>query len=244
MRLAKCCAVGPVLLIAGCPLVQPGGTVALFFDFDAGTQNWEADVSDYGEEQEDIIDFEARIDQLPDELDTNNRGYFVTSSNRSDDLFAFLKRQVGPLQGLTPETAYTIQYTITIASKAPSGCFGIGGAPGEAVYLKAGGSSTEPEPLAPDENDFIGLSVDKGNQSTGGPAATVIGNIANGQLCDDPENAPYVSITRIGNHAEPVTTDAPGNLWLLVGTDSGYEGVTTIYFERITVVLTPVEDVE
>ena len=71
---------GLVLLVCwagGCPLGQPGGTVVLFFDFDAGTHNWEADVSDYSQEQADIIDFEARIDPLPDDLDTNER---VTSS--------------------------------------------------------------------------------------------------------------------------------------------------------------------
>lgn len=226
-------------MVAGCPFLQPGGTVTLNFDFEGGTQGWVADVSDYSEGEAEIIDFEARIDSLPDEIDANGRGYFVTSSNRSDDLFVFLKRELGPVHGLVAHQTYAVRYTVTIASNAPSGCIGAGGAPGEGVYVKVGATAVEPEPLEPDVNGYIALSVDKGTQSIGGPAATVIGDIANGEECDDPTNAQYVSIELSGEHE--VTTDENGNLWLLVGTDSAFEGITTMYYQRIRVILTPVE---
>ncbi len=235
-----------VVVTAGCPGVffEPGGPVTLTVNFDEGPQGWVAGVSDYSEAEADIIDFEARIADLPNEIDPDGRGYFVTSSNRSDDLFVFLKRQLGEAERLVPNQAYTFSYSVRIASNAPTGCFGAGGAPGESVYLKVGGSTIEPEPLEPDDTGFIALSVDKGTQSTGGPAATVIGNIANGDECDDPTNAPYVSIVRSGTHDVPVTTDENAKLWLLVGTDSAFEGITTMYYQSIVVTLTPVEETE
>jgi len=245
MRLARIGAVVLVAAIAGCPggIFPPGGQVTLTVNFSNGPQGWVADVSDYSVPEADIIDFEASIEDLPDEIGTG-RGYFVTSSNRSDDLFVFLKRQLGEADGLVPNQAYTLSYSVRIASNAPTGCIGAGGATGEGVYVKVGGSTIEPEPLEPDESDYIALSVDKGVQSQSGPAATVIGDIANGEECDDPENAPYVSIVRSGEHEEPVTTDDDAKLWLLVGTDSAFEGITTMYYQSITITLTPVEEEE
>lgn len=245
MRMAKCSGLLSLVMFAGCPLArQPGGPVMVTVDFNDGPQGWVADVSDYSVEEAEIIDFEARIDDLPEEIDPDGRGYFVTSSNRSDDLFVFLKRQLGEAERLVPNQAYTLTYSVRIASNAPSGCFGAGGAPGEGLYLKVGGASIEPEPLEPDDSNFIALSVDKGIQSTGGPAATVIGDIANGEECDDPTNAPYVSIVRTGGHDVAVTTDNDAKLWLLVGTDSAFEGITTMYYQSIQVTLTPVEDID
>lgn len=230
-----------LVAIAGCPggFFPPDGRVTLTFDFDDGPQGWVADVSDYSVPEAEIIDFDAGIEELPDEI-AAGQGYLVTSSNRSDDLFVFLKRQLGAADGLVANQAYTLSFAVRIASNAPSGCFGVGGAPGEGLYVKVGGATIEPEPLAPDENEYIALSVDKGVQSQGGPAATVIGDIANGDECDDPTNAPYVSIVRTGEHTELVPTDANANLWLLVGTDSAFEGITTMYYQSITVTLTPV----
>lgn len=242
MEIKKYPAFVSLLMFAGCPgfAPQPGGTVTLTFDFNNGFQGWVADVSDYHTPEADIIDFDSGIENLPDEIG-NARGYLVTSSNRSDDLFVFLKRQLGAVNGLLPNQEYTLTYSVRFASNAPSGCIGAGGAPGESVYLKVGGSAIQPEALDPDDAGFIALNVDKGAQSNSGPAATVIGNIANGAPCDDPTNAPFVSVLRVGTHATPVTTDENGNLWLLVGTDSGFEGVTTMYYQSITVTLTPVE---
>jgi len=69
-------------------------------------------------------------------------------------------------------------FYIELASDVPSNCVGIGGAPGESVYLKAGVSLVEPVPML--EGNDVRLNVDKGNQAGGGADASVIGNIANG----------------------------------------------------------------
>ena len=64
------------------------------------------------------------------------------------------------------------------------------------------------------------------------------GNIANGIPCDSVEPAPWVLLQRTHRHPEPVTTDQSGTLWLLIGTDSGFEGTTSLYYASIVARLT------
>ena len=228
-----------VLLIfcGGCSQTPPTDTIEITYDFTNGALGWEADVSDYSLGQEEIIEFESEIRELPEEIEGGGSGYFVSSMNRSDDLFVFLKRNIGADEGLEPNQAYRLSYVLRIASNAPSGCAGVGGAPGEGPYVKVGGSTEEPVRLPADAEGYYGLSVDKGAQSQSGPAGTVIGDVANGEECDDPDNAPYVTITVEGEHEVEVSTDENGDLWLLVGTDSAFEGLTAIYYQSIVVTL-------
>jgi hypothetical protein len=118
---------------------------------------------------------------------------------------------------------------------------GIGGAPGEGVILKLGGSPTEPVPT--EHGEDVWLSVDKGNQMQGGPAGSNAGDIANGIDCDEAiaqDPMPLGQVVREHVHDTNVTASDEGELWLLVGTDSGFEGATTIVYESIEVTLEPV----
>lgn len=54
-------------------------------------------------------------------------------------------------------------------------------------------------------------------------------------------NPTYVSLKRQHEHEYTVTASPDGELWLLVGTDSGFEGLTGIYYQRIAVTLNPVK---
>jgi hypothetical protein len=208
--------------------------VQLAFTFEEGTEGWRGAFADYpsGREQDFHLVFEHRA--LPAEAGTRGKGLYLAGDNLSDDLFMFLTREV---TGLRPQASYALTFELVLASNAGSGCAGIGGAPGESVYLKAGASLTEPRGV-PDAEGLVRLDVDKGVQSTGGANAQVLGNIANG-LSQCPE-APYRLITR-SNQGTPflITTDERGALWLLVGTDSGFEGTTTLYYDSIRVVLEP-----
>jgi len=56
----------------------------------------------------------------------------------------FLKRRLSSADGVVVGMSYEITFKIVFASGAPTGCGGIGGAPGESVYLKAGASPAEP----------------------------------------------------------------------------------------------------
>ena len=62
------------------------------------------------------------------------------------------------------------------------GCFGVGGAPGESVWIKAG--ATAIEPLAIRDSSYLRMNIDIGNQSGGGAHAVVLGDIANSRSCE------------------------------------------------------------
>ena len=126
------------------------------------------------------------------------------------------------------------------ASNAPGGCPRAGGAPGESVWLKAGGSGIKPEAIEADDDNFR-LNVDKANQSQSGSEASVVSIIANGISCDEAiENLlPYVSLTREHTHPEAITSNTNSELWLLVGTDSGFESLTALFYQQIEVELLP-----
>jgi hypothetical protein len=233
-------------------LIDPGSgsnhvtedAVFASFDFRLGRQGWEAGFADYRAGDEDFFELAAGLRPLPPELRDRGTGFFIRGSNHSDDLFMFLKRQLGPSAGLLPNQTYLVQLEIQFASNVPSGCAGIGGSPGESVWLKAGASTIEPQAI-PEEDRFLRMNVDKGNQSTAGTAASVVGTIGNAIPCDealrrgDPK---YVSLVRPHVHEFLVRTDDKRQLWLLVGTDSGFEGPTALYFQRIDARLIPVND--
>lgn len=204
------------------------------FTFEESTQNWSGDITDFAPGQGDTIGFTFERRALPSDVEVSGQGLFVEGRNVSDSLFMYL---LHPVSGLKADTSYAATFEVMLASNAPSGCAGIGGAPGESVYLKAGASRVQPE-SSQDENGIWRLNIDKGGQSSGGSNARVLGNIANG--VEDCLATPYRLITR-DNFGDPllVTSDDQGQLWLLVGTDSGFEGTTALYYDTIRVVLDP-----
>ena len=214
-------------------------SIRLDFDFRQGVQGWEAGFAEYGPEMEGMM-LEAGIRPLASELGINGTGYYLQGMNHSDDLFMFLKRRLGTDDGVVPGQEYRVRFTIIFASNAPSGGMGIGGSPGESVYLKAGASTVEPEVHLDSTDNHYRMNVDKGSGNSGsGTAASVVGYIANGLSAE--ENPRYVSLERQHEHNYTVTASPDGELWLLVGTDSGFEGLTGIYYQWIAVTLTPVK---
>ena len=105
---------------------------------------------------------------------------FMQSANRSEDMFVFLKRQVG---GLDASKTYVVAFEVEIATDVPYGCPGIGSPPGEGVYVKGGAAAVEPRVV------ILGgryeVTLEKGNQSRGGREAVVLGNIATSRYCED-----------------------------------------------------------
>lgn len=213
-----------------------GRTVALdFTDPEAGdAQGWEAGFADYGVEQEAIMEFDSGHMPLPGELSDHGYGLMVGATNRSDDVFMYW---TGPITGLAPETAYSVRFEVEFATDSPSGCFGIGGAPGESVWVKTGMTLERPDREVMD--DHWRMTIDKGNQATGGEDAIIVGDVGNeGSDC----------ITRVWEFKTVendddtlffLDTDASGTVWLTVGTDSGFEGRTEIFYTRLEVELVP-----
>ncbi|QHW00717.1 hypothetical protein [Spirosoma endbachense] len=188
---------------------------------------WVADIVDYGVAQDTTMRFKSGWKSLPSPLDTTRKSLMLESMNRSDDAFMFLKKKV---TGLQPNKDYSLVFDIELASKYPTNSIGIGGSPGGSVYLKAGASAVEP--VKEKKDDFYSLNIDKGAQNDNGKDAILLGNVGIG---DDEPDA-YKLITR-SNADKPFTarSNANGELWLLVGTDSGFEGLTTLYYSQIKV---------
>lgn len=219
--------------------LSPAPRVSVSDDFRFGQLGWTAGFADYSPVHESIMELEAGIRALPTELGVQGTGFFITAHNRSDDVFMFLKKKLTAADGIRPNHAYLLSFRILVASNAGGeNCAGIGGHPGFSVYLKAGGSPEEPRAAL--VSDDYRMNVDKGQQSQGGPAATVAGNVSTGSTnCSG--DAPFMTLERLHQHSFPVTSNAESELWLLVGTDSGFEGKTRLYYQSISVVLQPVQ---
>jgi len=219
------------VVFCGCEAELPDyfRSSSVLYDFTLSQYEWSGDFADYPEGDSVFYELEVAYELLPDAVNSagDRMGILVTGNNHSDDLFMFLRKEVNDLK---PNTTYEIFYIVTLASNAPTGSIGIGGSPGESVYLKAGATSQQPMKIL-DNGSYI-MNLDKGNQATGGDDMIVLGNIANGTSSDT-----YKEITRSNDTTKPfsATTDSNGNLWLVVGTDSGFEGTTSIYFTKVRV---------
>src|SRR5437588_1423031 len=197
--------------------------VSASFDFRNGSLGWQAGFAEYppATNTDGSYQLAAEMRNLPSELGVNGTGFYIQGINYSDDLFMFLKRRLTSADGIVPGQTYQINFTLVFASNEQTGCRGIGGSPGDNVYLKAGATPAEPLTLL-DRTGDLQMNVDKGAQANGGIAASVTGTIANGILCDSAPTA-YVSVQRSYQHTSFVNANSKGELWLLVGTDSAYD---------------------
>ena len=189
----------------------------LGFDFRDGMLGWQGGFADYPSGQEDFFELEAGLRPLPPELGPGS-GFLLKGNNHSDDLFMFLKRRLGPEDGVVAGRTYLLRITITFGSNVPTGCFGIGGSPGESVGLKAGATPTEPLTVVdPDGN--LRMNVDKDGEGPGLLAASEVSTIGTGIPCEEaPAEPPFVSLQRAHIHEVMATANTAGELWLLIGT--------------------------
>lgn len=225
------------MLLTGCstsgPETDPG--VVFHFDFGEGRQGWESLFSNYDVGREEGLELEAGHRTLPEPLDTMKKALYISGENHSDDLNMFFKRRVS---GLEPNTTYSVAFEVEIATNAPSGCVGVGGAPGESVTMHAAASASEPERVVDEDPSpyyRLNLVVDYGRHNW--YRDTEIGDIANSLRCEEAHRlgSPY---RRKRIESDPghwqVQTDAEGSAWLLVGTRSGFESTTSLYYTEIT----------
>ena len=223
-------AVAVVLYGAPTALAQEA-EVTFDFIFERDAEGWTAGFADLPVDYDpQLFELDSAHRALPDGLHQSS-GMFMQGHNRSDDLFMYLKRQV---DGLQPNTAYDVSVTVALATNVQAGLVGIGGAPGESVFVKAGASTVEPA-ASEGDNRHLRMNIDKGNQSQGGADMVVIGDVAHSEVTGSEHR-----LKTLDNAGQPlsVETDAAGRVWLIVGTDSGFEGRTAIYYARIAYTLT------
>ncbi len=187
-----------------------------------------AGFADYPVGQDSFYELASGWQNLPAPL--TGRGYQLSGNNHSDDLFMFVKRK---LTGLEKNARYDIHYTLRVASNAGKNCAGVGGAPGEGVTLKIGLTRSEPHRVQ-NGSSWL-MNIDKGNQAIGGADAIAIGDLATVESnCNNTATWMYKTID---NHLSRFTasTDDKGELWLLIGSDSGYESTSTFYIMNVAV---------
>ena len=201
-------------------------------NFTIGTDGWVGDFTDYPNDPGMMPQYELEFthSSLPLPLNTSDGALKQSGINRSDDLFMFIKKKI---TGLDPGRSYTVELKVDFASNAANNMVGVGGAPGEAVNIKAGAVSLEPTKVLKTLENWYRMNIDKGNQAQGGNDMQVIGDFANGTDLNVYKIKQLSTTTPLSVQANP-----QGEIWLVIGTDSGFEGKTTIYYNLIQAIIT------
>jgi hypothetical protein len=204
----------------------------LSYDFQSGSNGWTAHFADYPQGSETFYELLAEHRALPAPLEARGRGMFLFGNNHSDDLFMYLTKSV---TGLQPNSTYRMRFSVEIATNAGRDCAGAGGSP-SLVPVKVGATASEPtRVLVPGSGaaQYYRMGIDKGEQSSGGRDAFVIGTVA-GTSTNCSGDAPY-ALKRLDSAGSTfdLTTGASGSLWLIVGFDSGFEGRQGIYVTEV-----------
>ena len=75
------------------------------------------------------------------------------------------------------------------------------------------------------------MNIDKGNHATAGESMINLGNVAHPDVSFDEYR---IKTLDSQDRSLEVVTDSQGLAWLIVGTDSGFEGLSAFYYSRIT----------
>jgi hypothetical protein len=191
--------------------------------FNTSITGWTGGFADYPVGSESFYELSFAQSNLPTPLDVTKKGIKISGNNHSDDLFMYLTKKVS---GLKPNQKYVATFDIELASNAASNSFGVGGSPAESVYFGVGLTATEPKKIVESSSNHYRMNFKKMQQAGDGEEMKVFGNIGNGT-----EKSEYKLIKKIGSFTG--TSDAQGNIWLVVGTDSGFEATTTLYYTSI-----------
>jgi hypothetical protein len=139
--------------------VIPEDGLEFTYTFEDDDEEWITGFADLPADYDPAIyELDSEWTELPDDLE--GHGIFMQGHNRSDDLFMFLKREV---DGLNPGATYLATFQLILASNVPEGLSGIGGSPGESVYVKVGATTEEPQ-IVEDADGWLRMNIDKGNQ--------------------------------------------------------------------------------
>ncbi len=210
------------IMILGCSDTSEIESVSFGYDFTAG-DGWYVGFADYPVNDAASFELNNEHTALPVEVTNPVPALMITGNNLNGDLFMYAKKKIS---GLKPQTTYELRFSLLFATNASNAAADTGGSPGADVYVKAGASFSEPGVY--EDEGIYRMTIEKGNHSTGGEDAAVLGTFGDSNPADDTD----YRMRTIDNDSDPlsVTTDDLGVLWLIVGTDSEYIGTTTIYF--------------
>ena len=198
------------------------------FNFNNDTDGWQPFFSDYPAGDEANFELLFERSNLPDPLDNAVPALKISGNNHSDDLLSFIFRK---FDGLQPGKTYSVTFDVNMASNAPTNSIGIGGSPDLAFGV--GGISTQPGNTTDGDGWYRPNFTSELQSRLSNNVLNVAGTIGVGDDATD-----FTLINR-NNKEEPVmvTASNKGELWLMMGTDSGFEGTTTLYYTAIKIKL-------
>lgn len=219
------------ILLSACSEEQETNVFYFSYLFKTEDQGWTGDFADYPEGDSIAYELFYLHDTLPTNLNSNAtiKGLHLAGKNESDDLFMFVKKKI---TGLRPNTTYQLMFNLRMASSAPTGAVGIGGAPGESVYIKVGASVIEPKKELVE--GMYRMNIDKGNQDQEGTDMINIGHVG---VASNTSTFTLITRNNTSTNSFEIRTDDTGEIWAIVGTDSGYEGKTTLYYTQIDILM-------
>lgn len=213
-------------LILGCKDDEPEYFREITYGFIDNLEGWTVKYSDYPVGEEEFYELESGLAKLPAPLDTTLSAVMISGNNHSDDLFSYMYK---PLTGLAPNTTYNVSFILNLATNVATGSFGAGGSPD--LSIGVGGLDTVPSSYVDEENMYrpafdVELQSHRSNE-----VMQVVGTLG----ATDTTTV-YTQIQRHNlNKPMKLKTDSSGTLYLMVGWDSGFEGITRIYIKTIVV---------
>ena len=199
------------------------------FDFAESEHGWKHGFSEYpaGPDSSALVLTYAYTEK-PSSLSAG-KSLMLSGKNQNPELFMYIKKQI---TGLRPETNYIITFNVELASNAINQASN--GLVMPAAFLKVGATGLEPRSIKTTEK--VVLNIDKGYEDQDGSDMKNIGNIINTEATE------YSLILKNSSSRTPVPitaqTNSDGQIWLIVGTDSNFQGTTTVYYTKINVVIT------
>lgn len=195
-------------------------------NFQQDLNGWLGDYALYQDANKDSVRFVSGRNRLVSPLDTTNYGFKVEGRNDEDSLFLYAKKKVS---GLNSSRTYLVYYSVDLSSSYPD----TANSPGRMGSLKVGASVDEPKVVQNTETKYNGIAIKKGLWSVDGKEMVILGNLSN------TATTPGYKLIGYNNNAKPleIKPNAQGEIWLCVGADTHYKGVTTVFFDRIKVTI-------
>lgn len=213
-------------MMAGCTSFAAADST-ISFDFEQGDSGFAPIYADYPNTEgvEKFYEFQHGYGKVP--IDGAGNGIFISGNNHSDDLFM---GYVKALEGFVPARTYQFKVSFKLATNVDGGMIGVGGSPGASVYVKCGITPIEPKAVLDATDGYYRLNIDKANQSQSGKDMIVVGN-----MVKDETLLPGAYEFKTFYAEFTVTADRSGKVYLVIGTDSGFEATTSYYLDDISI---------
>lgn len=195
------------------------------WNFTSGNEGWNGDFSEYPFGEEALYELLFEYDSLPMPLDHEQGALKLSGNNLNGDLFMFVKKKI---TGLDPNTVYYVSFNVEFASNVPADSTDQE-SPGQLVFMGAGATPVEPMKVNGESNIYH-MNIDKYNLNRDGEDMIVMGNVSNGL-----QQADYSLVSLENENPFRVVTGDMGEIWLIIGIDSGYPAAATYFLNSVMV---------